>query len=85
MRLSDSQLRFLAHFATTPDGQALANLLQERLVERDSKLRTATGEEVLRAQGRALELAELIGEITQAQLKLGRSLPTPSSAFQRAA
>lgn len=73
MQLSSDQLAYLARLSKTPDGRFLLSLLEARLVERDGKLRTATGEEVFRAQGRAAELADLIRDITDAESKLTRN------------
>lgn len=84
MHLSSDDLAFLARFNKTPDGQYLLRLLQAKLVERDQMLRKATGEEVHRAQGRALELDELIADITTAQQKLtpSRRPVTSQAPFQ---
>jgi hypothetical protein len=85
MRLSSTQLQFLARIAMTPDGKVLVDLLQALLRERDAKLRAATGEEVFRQQGRALELAELIGDFTQSQQRLERAVSPPTSAVRHLA
>jgi hypothetical protein len=85
MRLSSTQLQFLARLAMTPDGKALVDLLQARLRDRDAKLRAATGEEVFRHQGRALEIAELIDDFTQSQQRLERAVPPPTSAVRHLA
>jgi len=46
------------------------------LAESDKALRNARGEDVLRAQGRAIELDELVADITEAEQKLKRSVPS---------
>lgn len=76
MHLNGEYLDFLARFAKSPEGRVLLGLLQAKLRERETKLRAAAGEEVYRVQGRALELDELIADITSAQLKLNRTSPT---------
>ena len=63
----------------------LLRLLQAKLAERDQALRSSTGEEVYRFQGRALELAELIGDITKAQQKLTRNVRPVTSRTPYAA
>ncbi len=82
MRLNSAQLQFLARLAMTPDGKVLVDLLQARLRDRDAKLRAATGEEVFRQQGRALEIAELIDDFTQSQQRLERAVSPPTSAVR---
>lgn len=85
MRLTSTQLQFLARVATTPDGKVLVDLLQARLRDRDAKLRASTGEEVFREQGRALELAELIDDFTQAQQRLERAVSPQTSTVRHIA
>ena len=74
MRLSNEQLQFLARLNKAPEGQLLLGILRAKLQERDSELRTKTGEEVYRAQGRASEIDKLIADITQAQARLTRTV-----------
>lgn len=85
MRLSSTQLQFLARIAMTPDGKVLVDLLQARLRDRDAKLRTSTGEEVFRQQGRALEIAELIDDFTQSQQRMERAVSPQTSAVRHLA
>lgn len=85
MRMTTEQLEFLGRFSKSPDGQFLLSILQAKLSEREASLRTSVGEEVYRAQGRALELDELIADITDATAKLNRSMPTRTSGFRQAA
>ena len=54
-------------------------MLQAKLGEVEAKLRTSTGEEVYRTQGRALVLDELIADIEGAPQKLKRTVPTATS------
>jgi hypothetical protein len=79
MRLSNEQLEFLARLNKAPEGRLLLTLLQAKLRECEANLRTKTGEEVYRAQGRALELDELIADITEAQARLTRTVRPPTS------
>jgi hypothetical protein len=78
MQLSSSQLTFLARFAKTPDGRAMFELLKAKLAEREASLRKQTGEEIYRCQGRALELDELLADITEAGTRLTRSQQRPT-------
>ena len=82
VQLSKDQLTFLAALARAPEGKLLMQLLEAKLSEQDAKLRTAVGEEVYRAQGRAQATAELIGDIRDAHLRLNRSVPTRTSEFR---
>ena len=79
MRLSTEQLQFLARLSKAPVGLLLLDILRAKLRERDSELRTKTGEEVYRAQGRASELDDLIADITEAQARLTRVARPPTS------
>lgn len=75
MSLNREDLDLLRRLAKTPDGKALVLILEKKLSERDEKLRTATGEELYRAQGRAQELAELLSDIAEADTRLKRTTP----------
>lgn len=79
MRLTEDQLQFLARFSKSPEGQLFLSVLRAKLSEREAKLRTTVGEEVYRQQGRALELDEMIADITDAMRKLNRSEITATS------
>ena len=72
-RLDNDQLLFLARLAKSPDGKMLLDLLRARLTARDSELRDAPEGGVLQAQGRAKEVADLIGDIESALTKLERN------------
>ncbi len=76
MKLGGDDLQFLARFNRSPDGAALLKILRAKLAESDKALRTARGEDVLRAQGRAIELDELVADITEAEQKLKRNVPS---------
>lgn len=79
MRLDTDDLAFLARLSKSPDGRRLLQLLQAKQAECNDKLRTTTGEEVLRWQGRALAVDEMIADIAQAEQKLTRVKPSVTS------
>lgn len=70
---SPEDLEFLRRFARMPEGRVLVELLHRKLTDADRRLRTAIGEDVLRSQGRAQLLAELIDDVTKAGMKLDRA------------
>lgn len=78
MTLTKDDLSFLARFARSPDGRAFQLMLRARLLDADATLRKAQGEEILRAQGRAQTLAQLIDDIDSAQRKLEQHEQSPS-------
>lgn len=79
MRLSNDDLAFLARLSKSPDGRRLLQMLQAKQAECNDKLRSATGEEVLRWQGRALAVDEMIADIAQAERTLTRNAPSVTS------
>lgn len=79
MRLDNDDLAFLARLSKSPDGRRLLQMLQAKQAECNDKLRAVTGEEVLRWQGRALAVDEMIADIAQAEQKLTRSKPSVTS------
>lgn len=80
MRLTQEQLTCLARLAKFPDGAVLVNILKERLAERDAAWRGLSGEELLRNQGRAKELEEVLKLLNDAQIALDRAQSTPLQA-----
>lgn len=70
MRLTESNLLFLARFAKLPEGKEFLELLRAKLDETSQKLRTADGPELHRQQGRAQELDDWIEALTDSQRKL---------------
>lgn len=76
MQLKHEQLQFLERLNQSPEGQFLMQILRAKQSERDAALRTAKGEDVYRAQGRALELDELVADITEASQRLNRIRPS---------
>lgn len=71
-RLSFADLEFLRRLARMPEGQTLVEILRRKLADADARLRTAIGEDLVRSQGRAQLLAELIDDVTKADVKLER-------------
>jgi hypothetical protein len=60
MRLTDPELQTLRAFNARPEGQGWINLLKKMLDDVDEKLRRVAGEDLLRYQGRAQQLEELV-------------------------
>jgi broad specificity phosphatase PhoE len=75
MGLSTTDLEYLRRFARSPDGRQWLDILQRNLAETDVKLRTTIGDDLLRTQGRAQLLAELIDQVTKAEAVLARATP----------
>lgn len=73
MRLSETQLLILARFAKSPEGKEFLDLMRAAIEAVNQELRTASGEQVLRTQGRAQQLDEVVGWITAANHKLTTS------------
>lgn len=78
MRFTTEQLSFLARFAKSPDGREVVNILNATLAEVEIGLRTKTGEDVYRQQGRAVQLDELITLINKANERLNQTLSAKS-------
>jgi hypothetical protein len=70
MRLTESNLLFLARFAKLPEGKEFLELMRAKLDETDAKLRITDGPELHRQQGRAQELDDWIAALTESQRKL---------------
>lgn len=73
MKLDSTELDVLRRFARLPEGERWLKLLQRNLAETDVRLRTAIGDDLLRTQGRAQLLAELIAQVDTAEEKLARA------------
>lgn len=71
-QLSTQDLEFLRRFARLPEGREWLLLLQRNLADTDKRLRSVTGDELLRTQGRAQLLAELVDQVTKAEEVLKR-------------
>jgi hypothetical protein len=74
MSTTNNELADLARFGRLPEGKVFVDLLHKRLAEHDQRLRTATGEELIRTQGKAQAVEQLIKDITQAPTNLQRAL-----------
>lgn len=85
MQYTHADLEFLRRFAAGPEGKAFVELLQRNLAEADKRLRSAIGEDVLRSQGRAQLLAELIVDVTEAEKRLKRADTTRGSVARAVA
>ena len=64
MRLEEDDLQFLSHFAVSPDGRRLAQLLQRELDALHEGLCTLDGAALHRQQGHALRLLILLKQVT---------------------
>lgn len=73
MKLDSTDLDVLRRFAVLPEGARWVSILTRNLAETDVRLRTAIGDDLLRTQGKAQLLAELISQVTQAEEKLERA------------
>ena len=80
MKLDSTDLDVLRRFACLPEGERWVKILQRNLAETDVRLRTAIGEDLLRTQGKAQLLAELLSQVTGAGEKLERAATRPSVA-----
>lgn len=58
-----TDLDILRRIAQTPEGRLLAQVFQSRLDELDRINRRAIGDNLIRGQGRALELEEILTEL----------------------
>lgn len=68
--LTEIELQVMSRLASGPDGQILIEALKKRLADRDAQLRKLDGPDLHRAQGRAVEIAELLDDLTGARKKL---------------
>lgn len=80
MKLDSTDLDVLRRFACLPEGERWVKILQRNLAETDVRLRTAIGDDLLRTQGKAQLLAELLSQVTGAGEKLERAATTPRVA-----
>jgi hypothetical protein len=82
MHYDAAQLDFLKRLGMSPDGQQLLGLIQAEIAACNLTLRTSTGEQLLREQGKALFLDEFLQRMTRptsAQIVSRR--PTPIDRF----
>ena len=68
-----TDLDILRRMAQAPEGRLLVSVLQSRLHELDSVNRRAVGDNLVRGQGRALELEEILTDL----FGLTEQRPTP--------
>lgn len=73
MSLSNETLALLARIRRMPEYSIVRQLIDARLAEADRNLRRATGEELIRQQGRAQALEELIKDFDGAEKALQRT------------
>ena len=60
MQLQAPELQFLARLGKSPEGLHLLGLIQAEIAEVNGSLRKLTGEDLYRAQGKALWLDEFV-------------------------
>jgi hypothetical protein len=78
MHLTRESLEFLARFAKSPEGIRFKAVLEGKLADVSKDLRSLAGEQIYRAQGKALMLDELLADLNDAQTRLNRSTPARS-------
>ena len=84
MRYDATQVDVLKRLGKSPDGQQLIALIQAEIAECNGALRKATGEGLLREQGKALWLDEFLQRLTRpesAQIVSRRPMPTDTAAY----
>lgn len=74
MSLTNDDLEQLAILARMPEGSVVVGLLRKRLVEHHAMLLVASGEDVIRVQGRCQAVQQLIDDIELAKARLQRSI-----------
>lgn len=60
---STTDLEVLRRLAQTPEGRLLVQVFQSRLADLDKSNRRAIGDNLVRGQGRSLELEEILTEL----------------------
>lgn len=65
--LTATDLEFLRRFSRSGEGKLWMELLQRNLADTDKRLRSTVGDDLLRQQGRAQLLAELIDQVDKAE------------------
>lgn len=74
-----TDLDILRRMAQTPEGRLLAQVFQSRLDELDRINRRAIGDNLIRGQGRALELEEILTELFGLEQQAPHLQPRPSA------
>lgn len=83
MRLSASQLAVLERLGKSPDGLQLRLLISEEIEECNGRLRKLEGSALLREQGRATYLDELLRHLSPPSSQQVPRVPSPSSTSER--
>lgn len=77
MHLGESELQFLARLGKSPEGLRLLGLIQAEIASCNTELRKASGESLLRAQGKALWLDEFVQRLEYDATAQRVARPTP--------
>lgn len=72
MALTDADLQALRRFSQLAEGRLWMSMLSTKLAACDEKLRRLSGDDLIRMQGRAQQLEELLGELSGAGKALAR-------------
>lgn len=72
MALTAAELQALRRFSQLPEGRLWLSMLGAKLAAADEKLRHASGDDLLRTQGRAQQLEELMDDLLKAGEALNR-------------
>lgn len=75
--LTEQEIATLVRLNAGIDGHVLSGLLERRLAEVEKTLRTTEGAEMHRAQGRAIELEQLIADLFGARKKMDQQRQAP--------
>ena len=73
LKLTDRHLQELERFAKLPEGAIVKEWLRIRLAEYDEQLRAASGEDIVRCQGKARAIASLLNDIESAASRRERA------------
>lgn len=73
-----TDLEVIRRFGGSPEGRLVVSLFQSRLVDLDKRNRRAIGDDLIRGQGRAIELEEILSEL------FGVSEATPPPLVRKA-
>jgi hypothetical protein len=77
LKLTDRQLQELELFAKLPEGSIFREWLRTRLAGYDQQTRVASGEDIVRCQGRAQAIAALIDDLEKAAPRRERAQASP--------
>lgn len=76
MALTTEELQALRSLSRAPEGRALVAMLERMQSDADVKLRSASGDDLLRKQGRAQQLDELLKALKSADEVINRQDPS---------